>query len=54
MEMGRVQSARECFERARELGHENAARELEQLEQRQTKKPALAFLQFWRRAESQH
>jgi len=54
MEMGRVQPARECFERARELGHENAARELEQLEQQQTKKPALAFLQFWRRAESPH
>jgi len=51
IEMGRIQPARECLERARELGHENAAHELEQLESRTAKKPALAFLQFWRRAE---
>jgi hypothetical protein len=51
IEMGRIQPARECLERARELGHENAAHELEQLEDRAAKKPALAFLQFWRRAE---
>lgn len=54
LEMGRTQPARECLERARELGHENAAHELEQLENRETKKPALAFLQFWRRAEVKH
>jgi tetratricopeptide (TPR) repeat protein len=52
LEMGRVQPARECLERARELGHENAAHELEQWENREAKKPALAFLQFWRRAEA--
>jgi hypothetical protein len=51
MEMGRIQTARECFERARELGHENAAHELVRLENREAKKPALGFLQFWRRAE---
>jgi tetratricopeptide (TPR) repeat protein len=51
LEMGRIPAARECLERARELGHENAAHELEQLENREVKKPALAFLQFWRRAE---
>lgn len=52
IEMGRIQPARECLERARELGHENAARELEQLDEREVKKPALGFLQFWRRAEA--
>ena len=52
MEMGRIQPARECFERARQLGHENAARELEQLENRELKKPTLGFLQFWRRTTS--
>jgi len=51
IEMGRIQPARECFERASELGHENAAHELERLENREAKKPALGFLQFWRRAE---
>lgn len=49
MEMGRVQPARECFERARELGHENAAHELEQLEKRKARKPARAFLHFLHR-----
>jgi len=49
MEMGRVQPARECLERARELGHENAAHELEQLEKRKAWKPARAFLHFLHR-----
>lgn len=52
MEMGRTQLARECFERARELGHDNAARELEALDCQQAKKAGRSLLHFWRRAEA--
>lgn len=52
MEMGRTQAAVECLQRAKELGHESAGRELERLAEKQTKKPGLHFLRFWRRTES--
>jgi hypothetical protein len=52
IEMGRIQPARECLERARELGHENAAHELEKLENRETKKPGLRFFRLLRAADT--
>jgi tetratricopeptide (TPR) repeat protein len=49
LEMGRSQAAVECLQRAKELGHESAQRELDRLAEKQTKKPGLHFLRFWRR-----
>jgi tetratricopeptide (TPR) repeat protein len=51
MEMGRTQAAVECLQRAKELGHESATRELERLTEKQTSKPGLHFLRFWRRSD---
>lgn len=52
LEMGRIPQAREYLERARELGHENAAYELEKLESRGTKKSGLRFFKLLRPADS--
>jgi len=52
MEMGRTQAAAECLQRAKELGHESAGRELDRFTEKQTRKGGLQFLRFWRR-ESQ-
>ena len=49
MEMGRTQAAMECLQRAKDLGHENAKRELDRLSEKQTKKSGFNFLRFWRR-----